>query len=222
MRPVLALLALMLLTAAAPTRDWSVVATRTPSGTFVVGNPAARVKLVEYASYTCSHCAAFAKDSQPVLKDRMIRSGSTSLEVRHMIRDRLDLAAVVLARCGGPRMFVATSAAIFAAQDAWLDRGIAYDQANAATVQAYPLLAQLRAYADGSGLTALAKTRGLNDRAIAACFADTAEVDRIVAATGTIPASVKGTPTFFLNGKQVPNAATWAALEAPLRAAGAR
>ena len=220
MRLILALLGLLVLTAASPARDWSTVATLTPAGAYVIGDPAARVKLTEWASYTCSHCAEFAAESAPVLKDRMIRSGSTSLEVRHLVRDPLDLSAGVLARCAGPHGYAGMHAAIFAAQGTWLPKGAAYVQANGERLSKLPRLAALRQVADGAGLTALAKTRGLAEPRIAACFADARAVDRLLALAAP-PAEVAGTPTFYVNGKLVPNAG-WAQLEPMLRAAGAR
>ncbi|MBP2514444.1 thioredoxin domain-containing protein [Sphingomonas sp. PvP018] len=220
MRLFFALFGLALLTAAAPAPK-PVPVTLTASGTYVLGSPAARVKLVEYASYTCSHCADFSTQSQAVLKGKMIASGSTSLEFRHMIRDRLDLAAAVLARCTGPRGFFPTSAAIFAAQPAWLEKGIEFQQVNAARINLYPRPAQLKAYADGAGLTDLVKARGLSAAAIDACFADTAEIDRILAITAAAPPEVDSTPSFFINGKVMPHGG-WAQLEPALRAAGAR
>jgi protein-disulfide isomerase len=220
MRLFFALFGFALLTAAAPAPK-PVPVTRTASGTYVLGSPAARVKLVEYASYTCSHCADFSTQSQAVLKGKMIASGSTSLEFRHMIRDRLDLAATVLARCTGPRGFFPTSAAIFAAQPAWLEKGIEFQQVNAARINLYPRPAQLKAYADGAGLTDLVKARGLSAAAIDACFADTAEIDRILAITAAAPPEVDSTPSFFINGKVMPHGG-WAQLEPALRTAGAR
>jgi len=220
MRLLFAFLGFVLLTAATPAQKAPPVA-RTASGTYVLGSPTARVKLVEYASYTCSHCADFSTQSQAVLKGRMIASGSTSLEFRHMIRDRLDLAAAVLARCTGPRGFFPTSAAIFAAQPAWLEKGIEFQQVNAARINLYPRPAQLKAYADGAGLTDLVKARGLSSAAIDACFADTAEIDRILAITAAAPPEVDSTPSFFINGKVMPHGG-WAQLEPALRTAGAR
>ncbi len=220
MRLFFALFGFALLTAAAPAPK-PVPVTRTASGTYVLGSPAARVKLVEYASYTCSHCADFSTQSQAVLKGKMIASGSTSLEFRHMIRDRLDLAAAVLARCTGPRGFFPTSAAIFAAQPAWLEKGIEFQQVNAGRINLYPRPAQLKAYADGAGLTDLVKARGLSAAAIDACFADTAEIDRILAITAAAPPEVDSTPSFFINGKVMPHGG-WAQLEPALRTAGAR
>lgn len=224
MRSFLALAALSLVSAAAPAqkaRDWSAVARPTPSGAYLVGNPAARVKLVEYASYTCSHCAEFAVQSKPVLKGAMIRSGSTSLELRHLIRDALDLSAVVVARCAGPAGFGRTSDAIFAEQDRWLPQGAQYDAANAARLGTQPIEARLRALADESGLLAIGRVNGVPAARLNACFADRAAIDRVIAASNARPAEVRSTPTFFVGDRQVP-AADWARLEPLLRAAGAK
>jgi hypothetical protein len=208
------------LVAAAPARDWRTQVVRTPAGAHLIGNPAARVKLVEYASYTCGHCAEFAAQSKAQL-DPMIRSGSTSFEFRHLIRDGADLSAAILARCTGPRGFLSTSQAIFAAQADWLPRAIEYQRANGPRIANYPRLAQLRALADGSGLTRLVQARGLTAAATDACFADEAEVDRILKMTQDAPASVTATPSFLVNGQAVPHA-DWARLAPALRTRGAK
>jgi hypothetical protein len=219
-RFALAASALFLLCAAAPT-DWSNRARLLPNGAYLVGNPAARVKLVEYASYTCSHCAHFAVESKPVLKGAMIRSGSASLELHHLIRDIIDLSAVVVARCAGPAGFARTSDAIFAAQDDWLPRGAAYAGANAPKLNGLPIGGRLRAIADGAGLSAIGRANGLTETRLAVCFADRAELDRVVAASEARPPEVTSTPSFFINGRlaAVPD---WARLEPLLRAAGAK
>lgn len=216
-----AVMSATLLSAAGPTRDWRRVATRTPSGAYVIGNPAARAKLVEYSSYTCPHCGAFAVESGPVLMDRMIRDGSTSLEIHPVVRDRLDLAAAILARCGGAQRFAAMHLAIYAAQNQWLDRGIAFEQGNAQRLSTYALLGQLRTEADGAGLTDVARAHGLAPAAIDRCFADRSGVDALVALSAATPANVPGTPAFFLRGQLLP-AYDWAKLEPLLRAQGAR
>jgi len=216
-----ALFGLALTTAAAPPRDWRDAVTRTPAGAYVIGNPAARAKLVEYGSYTCSHCADFSRESSPVLKDAMVRNGSASLEYRHLVRDGVDLAAAILARCTGPRGFFTASQAIFAGQDQWLARAFEFQEANGSRIASYPRLAQLRALADGSGLTALVQARGLSGAQVDACFADQAEIDRIIAMTRNAPASVQSTPSFLLNGEALPPGG-WKQIETALRARGAR
>jgi protein-disulfide isomerase len=221
MRLLLSLFALLSLAAATPP-DWTTVGARKPDGSFLLGNPAARVKLVEYASLTCPHCAHFAAESAPVLKERWIRSGQVSLEFRHFVFNALDLGAVVLARCAGPAKFLDTSAFIYKTQDSWIARAQQYQQTNGRRLAMYPVAAQLRALVDGAGLTsAVAARTGLTPAAIDACFADGAEIDRITAMTGNVPPGVTSTPTFFLGGKQLPPS-TWAQLEPRLRAAGAR
>jgi protein-disulfide isomerase len=220
MRWLLALLALLTVSAArAP--DWTRTVTVTPAGAYVLGNPKARVKLVEYASYTCPHCAHFAAESAAPLR-ATIRSGSTSWELRHLVRDRLDLAAAILARCTGRQGFFGSTEAIFAAQDQWLMRGMQYEQLNGSQLRLYGQADQLRALADGSGLTALVQARGLTPTATAACFADEAGIARITAMTGAKPPEVTGTPTFFINGRVVPRATDWSSLQPALRAAGAK
>ena len=217
MRAFLALLTLPLLLAATTVRDWTQTTTRSPGGAYVLGNPAARVKLVEYGSYTCPHCAAFAAESGPVLHDRWIRDGSVSLELRNLIRDTADLAAAIVARCTGPK-FYATSYAIFARQDQWLGRAINFQQTNASRINIYPPLARLRAIADGSGLSDIGRSQGATDARLDACFADQAAIDRIVAGTPDA-AQITGTPTFLIDGKRV-DGFTWDKVEPLLRARG--
>lgn len=204
------------LLAAAPAMDWSKVARPTAKGAYVLGNPAAPVKLVEYGSYTCSHCAEFAKASAPVLKEQMVKSGKLSLEYRHLIRDPADLGAAILARCAGPRGFATAHAMIFATQDSWLPKLGAYQQAHP-DIDQKPLIAQARAYADAGGLTAAMRARGVTLPQINACFANKAEVDRITAMTSDAPIEVNSTPTFYLNATPQPPMG-WEQLEPVLRA----
>ena len=154
----------------------------------LIGNPAAPLKLVEYGSYTCSHCAAFAAESDAVLKTRDDRDrASVSLEYRHLIRDRLDLAAAILARCAGTARFASASSAIFAAQPTWLQ---ARDRLDRRTSRGRAAIRprQTRTLADASGLTALMTKRGLTAAQIDACFANTRETDTIVKLTADAPA----------------------------------
>jgi len=219
MRLLFAFLSMLLLTAAAPTRDWSAVVTRLPSGTMLIGNPAAPVKLVEYGSYTCSHCADFSTQSEKVLKGEMIRSGMLSLEYRHLIRDRLDLAAALLARCGGTAAFAGNSAAIFATQSTWFDAINDWIPKHP-EADSLPQAAQLKALADGSGLTQLMMKRGLTRARADACLADSKETDIVTAMTGDAPIEVRGTPTLYLNGAIVPGV-DWERLQ-PILAARIR
>lgn len=207
--------------ATAQGHDWSTTVSKAPNGSYVIGNPRAKVKLVEYISYTCPHCGHFLSESRDVLRGQMVRSGSTSVELRNAIRDKLDLTAALLARCTGPKGFFATTDAIFAVQEDWVTRGGRFESVNGARIAAYPQPAQLRAMADGSGLSDIMRGRGMNDAAIEACLNDPAELAVVVKNADGAWAKIKGTPAFELNGKTI-ETTEWAVLEKSLRAAGAK
>jgi protein-disulfide isomerase len=224
MRIMIALFAGLLLTAAAPPpRDWRAnVGVASGTEGFTVGNPAAKVALTEYLSFTCPHCARFTAESKAVLHDVMVRNGSVRVEVRSAARDPFDLSAWVVARCGGANRFQTLGRAIFAAQNDWLTKGDAYVQANLAAVQAMPRPDQLRTIADQSGLSAIGARYGVTPAALTACFKGEATVNPILKMTDAAFAKIKGTPGFEINGKLADDVGTWAALEPLLRAAGAK
>src|SRR3546814_16790857 len=124
-----------------------------------MGNPAAPVKLIEYLSYTCPHCAAFSAESAAVLRGRMVKSGKVSLELRNAVRDKLDLAAAALARSAGTQGFFAASDALFARQREWYPRGAQFLETNNDRLGSYTESARLGPYAYGAGLTALRTDR---------------------------------------------------------------
>ena len=105
------------LIAAAPAKAaaWSQTVSTTPIGAFLAGNPAAKVRLVEYFSYTCHICADFAKAGTLPLKTQYIDRGLVLFEYRNLVRDPVDMTAALLARVGGAKAFAGNHQAIFAA-----------------------------------------------------------------------------------------------------------
>ncbi|MGN6375897.1 MAG: DsbA family protein [Sphingomonas sp.] len=206
----------------AAARNWDETVTKLPDGAFLIGNPAAKVKLVEYLSYTCPHCAAFQKESAAVLRGRFIRSGSTSLEVRNQIHDQLDLDAALLARCAGTAGFTKLTSAVFAAQGDWLPQGIQFEQDNGRRLAMYPKMDRLKASAQGSGLTAIALQNGMNQAQVDACLSNEGAIQPIMAMMQAAPKAITGTPGFIVNGKFAADVYDWAHLQPILRAAGAR
>ncbi len=218
-RFLLPLLAAVALTAATAPRPWTAVATPVASGSYLIGNPKARVKLVEYVSYTCPHCAHFTQESDATL-GAMVRSGSTSVELRNQVHDGIDLAAATLARCSGAAAFPRVHAAFFQKQEQWLDRAADWAEANRDRIASWPQLAQLSAIADAAGLTAIALEAGAPPAAISACFANDSAVKKTIAVSeGT--SKVQGTPAFEINGRLIQNVG-WAQLQPQLRTAGAK
>jgi protein-disulfide isomerase len=221
-RSLIALAAAAFILAAAPAKDWRQTTGVAATGGFTVGNPAAKVKLVEYLSYTCPHCGDFVKESKPVLHDQMVRNGQVQVETRSAARDPYDLAAWILARCGGPQRFASLNAAIFAQQTAWMDKGQAYAQANLPALKAMSQLAQMKTLVKETGLGAIAAGAGLAPAKVDACFATNGEMTKVLAMTDAAFKKVPGTPGFEINGEVAAGVASWDALEPKLRAAGAR
>lgn len=198
--------------------DWTRLVRVTADGHFVRGNPAAKVKLIEYASFTCPHCAAFAAESVGPL-EALIRSGQVSLEFRPALRDMLDLGAAITVRCAGPTRYFGMMQAVFADQNGWIERGVAHLQAQGDDKRPAPV--RVRAAADAAGFTALARKQGLSAAQLNACFADARRNQQLVTQAQAHWKRITGTPSFFIGDEKL-EAGDWATLEPILQARLAR
>lgn len=200
-------------------RDWTRNVAMTPEGGFRMGNPDARVKLVEYGSLTCSHCADFAKTGMSPLTSNYVKSGKVSLEYRNFVLNGIDAVAVLLARCAGPRGFFPLVESLFASQEQWMGKIGGMSQAQRDRIMALPQAEQLGEIAETGGLIALAARAGVTQQKAKQCLADKAGQDRLGQMNkAAADLGVKGTPTFFLNGAKV-EAHDWSALEPLIRGA---
>ncbi|MBS0476965.1 MAG: thioredoxin domain-containing protein [Proteobacteria bacterium] len=204
-------------------KAWADVVSITPEGGYRMGNPDAPIKLVEYGSLTCPHCADFAAKSAADLRDTFIASGRVSFEFRNFIRDAIDLTATQLTHCGKPEQFFTLTDQIFANQKSFFDKAQgAGKQAQDAAFNQEPAK---RGPAIGTltGLTDFAVARGLTKDQANACLSDLPKAEAM-AAQVTKQADqfdIQGTPTFLVNGSKVdPN--TWEELKPLLEKAGAR
>jgi protein-disulfide isomerase len=199
----------------APNGDWTQVVTETPQGGMLMGNPDAPVKLVEFASMTCSHCADFAETGFAPLTDKYVKSGQVSLELRNYVRDPIDLAASLLARCNGPSAYFAMTEQMFAEQKSWFDKMNALPEADKQRLQSLPQTAVPAALAQAIGLDQFVQARGVSPEKASACLADPAAVQKLIAITnsGNAEYQIPGTPAFLINNKLVEGAGSWETLE---------
>lgn len=215
MRMLLAMAAALFALAApaAAQRDWTTMVTQTPSGAFVMGNPKAKVKLVEYLSLTCDHCAHFAEEAFGPLKAGYIRSGKVSLELRHAIRDPFDIAAALLVRCQGPGGYFQSTETVLARQPEWLQRASQLPEEEPGDK---PMGERLIAMAKGSGLDTM-----FPPARVAPCLSNAAEHKRLAAMADEawVKRKIGGTPAFLINGVIQADVASWDALEPRLKAA---
>ena len=204
-----------LLAAAAP--DWRTRVSATPQGTTLVGNPAAKVTLTEWLSFTCPHCGQFATQAHEPL-GQLIGRGAVRMDMRMALRDRYDMAAALLVSAAGPH-FLPLLNAVFAAQEKWIAAMGAHETANRDALSAQPLPAQMRSLANAGGLLALARAAGMTPAAINAAFTQ-ARIDLRTKAAGEAWQAIRGTPAFEVNGTRV-SAGSWSELAPLLVAAGA-
>lgn len=201
--------------------DWSRVVTQTSEGGFRMGNPDAKVKLVEYGSMTCPHCADFEEKGGKPLVDNYVKKGLVSFEFRNFVRDPYDITAALIARCGGTASFFGLTRAFYAEQKDWIGKIQAADPAAMQALQSQPPQAQFKAIADMAGFPAFAALRGVPKAKTEACLADQAAASQLVQMNSDAVAnySLAGTPTFLINNQTVADAASWEALEPKLKAA---
>jgi protein-disulfide isomerase len=199
--------------------DWSTIVSKSPEGGFVMGNPNAKVKLVEFGSLTCPHCAEFEERGGKALIDNYVKKGLVSWEFRNFVRDPFDMTATLLSRCGGEASFFGLTRNLFADQREWIGKIQAADQATMQALQAMPPAQQFSTIADIGGLKQYAAMRGVPRAKAEQCLADEAEVNKLVqmntdAATGF---NIPGTPSFLINGALVEQTASWEALEPKIK-----
>jgi len=147
-----------------------------------LGDPAAPVTIVEYASMTCPHCRSFHVDTFPALKAKYIDSGAVHFVFREYPLDPLALAAIMLARCAPEGNFFPIVEALFEQQDVW-----AYGADPAAA------------------LGAILEPMGLAPSDFERCLGDGELFDGVmwVRDRAENEFGVGGTPTFFFNGARV-------------------
>ena len=222
MKPLfLIAIAILSIGAAPPSPNWTSKVNLAPNGAFVMGNPAAKAKLVEYLSYTCSHCAEFTADAAVPLKRDYVAKGLVSVEFRNAVRDRLDFTAALLARCGGPRQFFAISDQLMATQSVWLGKAQAFSEANGERLEKMPINEGLKLIARGLGFDAIMKARGISPADMDACLTNKAAQDKIAGMTNEAWGSrkIQGTPSFLINDTLVSAPGKWAMIEPELKTA---
>lgn len=154
-------------------------------GDMNLGNPAARVRVVEYMSLTCAHCAHFNAEVFPAFKTKYIDTGRVFYTARELLTAPAQVAAagVMMARCNGGARYFPIIDQVLRSQSRWQGGDIK------------------------SIFLDIAKVNGLTEAQFETCLVDekalTALEDRVQYATGTD--KVTSTPTFFVNGVMMDN-----------------
>jgi protein-disulfide isomerase len=212
--------AIMSLAAGAPAGgNWNAVVQLTPAGGHVLGNPAAKAKLVEFASYTCSHCAAFEREASDSLRMYLVRRGRLSFEVRNLVRDPIDMTVAMLTNCGLPERFFLNHATFLRSQDRWIALANTAGEAKRKRWTTGTTQARMMAIAGDFGFYPMMEARGYSRVAVNRCLADAAMAKRLAAQTDdATKLGVDGTPSFLFNGELLAGTHDWQTLQAQLNA----
>uniref|UniRef100_UPI0035CACC8E thioredoxin domain-containing protein n=1 Tax=uncultured Sphingomonas sp. TaxID=158754 RepID=UPI0035CACC8E len=205
--------------------NWLQTIVATPEGGVRIGNPAAKVKLIEFGSRTCPHCARFDAEGFPALKAGYIAGGKVSYEYRDFpVHGALDLGPILLGRCVPTRAFFPVLDAMMANQQALIGRSDQIPEAKQTELKGATANAVALYLAKFYGYTDLVVKHGLPLAKANACLADRKSLDALVARTDAANKSyaIASTPTFLLNGVAQANVFDWATLEPLLRAAVAK
>ncbi|WP_420381902.1 DsbA family protein [Novosphingobium sp.] len=205
-------------------KQWSDVMTKTADDGYLMGNPDAPLKLIEYGALSCSHCAAFAEEGFPHLRDDYINSGRVSYELRYFMLNPLDVPAVLLATCGNtPETVIPMSEQFWAWQPKMFDNLKAAGQGAMGQIQALPPAQRIPAIARVTGMTDFFAQHGIATDQGTACLGNVAKATALTNETDKASKDfdVQGTPAFILNGRNL-NVSSWDLLEPLLQKAGAR
>ncbi|KGJ03919.1 Protein-disulfide isomerase [Paracoccus halophilus] len=152
-----------------------------------MGNEDAPVTIIEYASFTCSHCGAFYQENWPRLKSEYIETGKVRFIQRDIYFDGVGLWAGILARCAGDDKYYAMSDMLFSQQKTWLDASNGDE-----------IAANLRKIGTAAGLT---------EEQMDSCWADKQKIADLVTTfqQNATADEIDGTPTFMIAGEKVQN-----------------
>jgi len=148
----------------------------------VLGDPEAPVTVIEYASMTCPHCAAFHAETLPQLKEQYIDTGKVKYIMRAFPLDNLAAAAFMLARCVATDKYYPFVDMLFEKQSQW---------ANADD----PL----------QELRQITKVAGFTEAKFNRCIRDQEALDYIqtVRDEGNQKYDIRATPTLIINGQKL-------------------
>lgn len=153
----------------------------------VQGAEDAPVTLIEYASYTCPHCANFHADAYKKLKADYIDTGKVKFIYREVYFDRYGLWASMVARCGGQEKFFGITDLIFKDQRQWTQAGGPVE-----------IVEELKK---------IGRLAGVENDTLEACMQDATKAQTLVNwyQENATRDGVNSTPSFLLNGEKMSN-----------------
>ena len=160
------------------------------------GDENAKVKIVEFASLTCGHCAKFHNEVMPILKEKYIEKGLIHFTYKDFPLDKFALKASMIARCAGNEKFFKFLDVFYKKQKDWT-----------------------RTKDPFKSLLKIAKFGGLKDEELKVCIGNKSIEDGILKQrlNSSKKYDIKATPTLYLNGEKYNGDLTIEALESKIK-----
>jgi protein-disulfide isomerase len=164
-----------------------------------LGDPNAPIKLIEYASSGCGHCAAFTIETLPKIESEWIDKGIVYYVLRDFPLDNVAAAASVIARCLPKERFYPFMDILFRNQQVWHSPETADPK---------------------EALIELSRRAGLSREDVESCLKDQSALDRIQKTRDEASniLQVNSTPTMFINGEMIEGAAAYSEFETKFKA----
>lgn len=204
--------------------SWRDTVAETQEEGYLVGNPQAPIKLVEYGSLTCPTCAAFGVEGMEPLLSKYVNSGRVSYELRNFaVHGPVDIVLARMVRCGAKEAVVPLSDQVWHNVQSLVEP-LQKNQAALEQAMNLPMNQRFVAMAQVGGFFDFFAARGISADQARACLADVPSLEKLAAATDRYAKQdqVNGTPTFVLNGNKLDGVNSWSGLEPVLQRAGAR
>src|ERR1700761_4437274 len=148
-----------------------------------LGNPKAKIQVIEYASMACPHCGHFNEAVFPTLKSKYIDTGKVRYTLKEMITEpsTIAVAGFLIARCAGPDKYFTVVDQVFRSQSRW----------NQGSIK--PIFQEIAA------------ANGVDEAHFAACLQDQNAADAVArrAQRAQEKEGVDSTPTLFIDGMKV-------------------
>lgn len=160
-----------------------------------VGNINAPVKIIEYASMTCPHCASFHNNTYHAFKAKYVDTGKVLFALRPFPLNTLDSAVSLLARCSPEDNYYNVIDKLFKTQSHWVSAADPYDSVQKIAFQV-----------------------GYTEQSVEKCSQNQEVIDGVNAIRkhGIEVLKVSATPTFFINGRKYSGALTLGQLDAEI------
>lgn len=152
-----------------------------------LGQEDAPLTIIEYASFTCGHCANFHQENWPKLKSEYVDTGKVRFIQRDVYFDAVGLWAGILARCGGDDKYYAVSDMLFDDQKKWLSGGSGDEIA--------------------SNLRKIGLKAGMSEEQMTACWDDKGTAESLIKTfqDNATADEIEATPTFIIGEEKVMN-----------------